>query len=71
MVDKVTSVLRKAHKSASTLVLVIPARMVHDSKFPFKDNDIVLIEIDEWSRSLVIKKAGVSAMSVRARLTLS
>jgi len=57
MVDKVVSTLRRTSKSGSTLVLIIPARMVHDSKFPFKELEPVVIEIDEWSQSLVVKKA--------------
>jgi len=65
MVNKAVSILRKVTKGASTLVLIIPARMVQDSKFPFKEDEKVLIEIDEWSQALVIKKVGVS--SARAR----
>jgi len=59
MVNKASSVIRKVVKNANTLKILIPAKLATDSKFPFKPGEKVLIEIDEWSQALVIKKVGV------------
>jgi len=57
MVRKVLSVLRRVSNRGYTMVITLPSKLVLDSKFPFKPNEQVLIEIDEWTQTLVIKKA--------------
>jgi len=56
MVNKALSMIKRVVKEANTLQVLIPARLVTDSKFPFKENEQVLIEIDEWGQALVIKR---------------
>jgi len=56
MVNKALSIIKRVMKKANTLQVLIPAKLATDSKFPFKENEQVLIEIDEWSQALVIKR---------------
>jgi len=56
MVNKALSIIKRVMKKANTLQVLIPAKLATDSKFPFKENEQVLIEIDEWGQALVIKR---------------
>jgi len=56
MVDKALSLIKRIVKKANTLYILIPAKLATDSKFPFKEGEQVLIEIDEWAQALVIKR---------------
>lgn len=59
MVRVVEGTLRKAAKKANTLLLTIPAKLVLDGKFPFKEGEKVRIEIkvvDEFPGLFVTKK---------------
>jgi len=56
LVDRAPSRIERVTKRANTLRVLIPAKLATNSKFPFKPNEQVLIEIDEWAQALVIKK---------------
>lgn len=50
-----TSKLYK-HPNADTLYMTIPASVVQDSTFPFKEDDEVFIEISDNPHGLVVTK---------------
>jgi len=43
------------NERAKTQYITIPARVVQDSQYPFKANDLVELEIDPQEKNLVVR----------------
>ncbi|MCG3257701.1 MAG: hypothetical protein KAU62_16480 [Candidatus Heimdallarchaeota archaeon] len=53
---KGTSKLVKRNPKAETLYLTIPADIVKEEGFPFKDKELIKIELDKKNQWLIISK---------------
>ncbi len=59
---------KKVHVSGNEYYYIhIPAKLAHDSQFPFKEGDELAISVDINSSKMIIQKVGKRTRSKRSK----